>query len=346
MALENQPQILGNVQEIGASDIQSILQEFPFAASLRQITLRDDVPAEGRCRFAGDAPGAISLVRPPKHGLRGALLHAWAHNEFNVNHRWNYFFQKAALLERGGYVVNSASTMDVSENWASALADVLMGDNADSYVSLAERAPIRALIAAIALSEILNSCASENDMARCDSWRSRAEGTVRQSYPIAMETLRTFMPSEQGLQTAAMSILLEFGTEFDIKDLPSLQKLDLAYAPITPAKLSKITHLHVMDLDLAGIELLDRHCDFLRSMDRLRKLSLANTDFRAHQLDALLPLADLQELNLKGTKIDHTAMGWLCDMKSLRLLNLESTGFYSENAAKLGERLPNCMIFV
>lgn len=167
------------------------------------------------------------------------------------------------------------------------------------------------------------------------------------------------------------------GSEFSdeslapLKNLKSLQKLELTNSPITSAGMNHLSGLTgLYTLHLGGTKVTDDGLKNIRSMRNLGILSLGNTPISDAGLAHLVPLTSLEhlfldytqitdkgletlskltrlkELTLTNTQITDAGVDHLKKLVNLEILRIYDTKISKQKMEELDEALPHCMLWV
>lgn len=134
-----------------------------------------------------------------------------------------------------------------------------------------------------------------------------------------------------------------------IGKLVKLTELNLSLASVTNdgvEHLRPLKDLRVLDLSEAKID--DSAMEVITKLSRLEELNLHNTNVTDFGVVELMKLERLRALTIgnkqDGKLIGRSSEGALCNMKSLRKLDIWHTSFDAEGVAVLKKFLPDCEI--
>lgn len=131
--------------------------------------------------------------------------------------------------------------------------------------------------------------------------------------------------------------------------LRGLRELRLIHADITSKGIEHISNLRELRrLDLRYTHVDDTACGIIAGFEKLEELNLSETEVADLGVVALMNLKNLRVLSIgrssMGPRITRACEGALCNMKSLRKLDIRETSFDQDGIAVLKKFLPDCEI--
>lgn len=127
-----------------------------------------------------------------------------------------------------------------------------------------------------------------------------------------------------------------------LRDLPSLESIDLAYTAVGDEQLRYIANLrHLASLILTGTKVTDRGLAHLRKLTALQGLQLGATAITDDGLAMLAPLSDLRVLDLSDTRVTDQGLKHLKPLRKLQHLVLANVEITDEGLKTLAEVSPN-----
>jgi len=157
--------------------------------------------------------------------------------------------------------------------------------------------------------------------------------------PEKRDRLRVLLPQpREGAQEKAVNAIRGLGGQIIMgAELPGCL-VDLGDTKITDAGLKELKELKSLQgLDLRGTNITDAGLKELKELQRLRWLDLGGTNITDVGLKELKELKGLLELNLRGTKITDAGLKELKELQGLRWLDLGGTRVTNAGLKELKE---------
>ncbi|HEY7221500.1 MAG TPA: hypothetical protein VH985_24225 [Candidatus Binatia bacterium] len=270
------------------------------------------------------------------------LNYHWAIQQIRL---WNRDFRElyalATLIELG--LDLSDDNLDI--DWGAHMAGDILAQEPKAFDGFAAQEPLRTL----ALCRGLRAAVAVEGAPPLADWLAgrldHAEATVRAAARRQLvEMVNT--TGEQMARDKAVSLLLHYGEEEDIRALVGVTRLRVRRSIFTRENIELITHLTSLEeVDLSFHQ--DDLGAWLWSLSRcqnVKELTLTGSNVLSFDLSALPTFKTLTSLDLTRTRIIDVGVPCIIAAKGLRRLDITDTRISEEGVASLRRGLPDCEI--
>lgn len=184
-------------------DFIPLLDQLPDRSLVRRLYILDSRnPEDGwqrqtykpdfRSAASANADGEITFYQQERsQWLRDHTFHEWAHLVKFKHEQKSVHFDLAAAFEKDGYFASEYARKDNHENFAVHFGEEFLHYDADTFASLASRAPVRTAIFAQALVEVMGKTPDWARSPHHRQWAERVKVVEDVVLPAAQERLLT-----------------------------------------------------------------------------------------------------------------------------------------------------------
>lgn len=130
-----------------------------------------------------------------------------------------------------------------------------------------------------------------------------------------------------------------------IAGIDSLTRLVLSNTKVSDLGLRSVGKMKALqDLDISHTHVTDAGINSLSGLQHLKKLHLQGLPLSDAAIDQIKSHRSLEVLDLSDTLVNDECIGQLATMTNLREVHLRGSRMTENGAAKLSEKLPNCVV--